>query len=89
MALSNEWTEYHLTARGWERGSERDDHSGITHREPPSDRVQTWRWTDSAQYNDSTDEVDFDNGGIVLWSSDDEARIAELRAQYGEPPRSL
>ena len=39
MAASNEWTEWHLTPRGWEEGSGRLDGVGVTHAEPPTDRV--------------------------------------------------
>ena len=39
MSYSDEWTEWHLTPRGWERGSERTDGPDVEFKEPPADRV--------------------------------------------------
>jgi len=43
MSASNEWTEWHLTPRGWERGTEKEDFRRID-RERPTDRVWTTKW---------------------------------------------
>lgn len=40
MSASNEWTIYHLTPRGWEKGTEKSDFAR-TDRPRPVDTVQT------------------------------------------------
>lgn len=35
LPLTKEWTEYHLTPRGWEQGSKKLDFGKINHKEPP------------------------------------------------------
>jgi hypothetical protein len=82
VSASDEWTEWHLTPRGWERGSQRLDFSGVITVPPPADRVRTVivRDTVSSMYSaleQSSDE---------LWSHSDTDRVAELTRLYGPPP---
>jgi hypothetical protein len=39
MSASREWTEWHLTPSGWQRGSKETDFAPATKVEPPEDRV--------------------------------------------------
>jgi hypothetical protein len=84
MARSEEWTERHLTPRGWELGSERTDFSLKT-RDPPSDRVITVRYREALSDRDGGGE----KGTIETWSSGNRAVIARLKAQFGPPPDKL
>lgn len=85
MSFSKEWTEHHLTPRGWETGSECVDFAGTTNREPPADRVWTWKWLEEQ----TSPYAKMHRGGTTIWKSDDQAKIDELVKQFGRPPQSL
>ena len=42
MAISRQWTEWHLTPAGWVSGSSRRDGEGNVWRDEPEDRVITF-----------------------------------------------
>jgi hypothetical protein len=44
MSSTNEWTDYHLTQRGWEKGTEKLDFVGETQIPVPIDTVLTLRF---------------------------------------------
>ena len=46
MSLSKESTEWHLTPKGYERGSETRDFGPDEIKPPPADRVATYRWVE-------------------------------------------
>jgi hypothetical protein len=85
MAASNEWTEWHLTPRGWEEGSSRLDSVGITHVEPPPDRVLTCQYQELL----SSPYAGWEVNVTEEWRSGDEALIQQLLSQYGQCPRHL
>ncbi|MGO6998285.1 hypothetical protein [Rhizobium leguminosarum] len=84
MSASNEWTEWHLTPRGWERGDEKTDF-GRTSKPTPEDRVQTVEHREflSSSYS----KLDVTND--IIWNSGDEKLIAALRAKFGDAPNRL
>ena len=84
MSASNEWTEWHLTPRGWVRGAEKEDFRKIEH-DPPPDRVKTVRWHDywSSSFS-KPDRYHSDE-----WSSEDKAAVAALETKFGPPPSNL
>ena len=41
MSASHEWTEYHLTPRGWEQGSWKIDFGDVHKKDPPPNRFLT------------------------------------------------
>ena len=84
MARSEEWTDRHLTPRGWEVGSKRTDFS-LKEREPPDDRVLTVRYREFLSDRDGPG----DKGTIEIWSGRNKSAIAKLRAQFGAPPERL
>jgi hypothetical protein len=84
MARSEEWTDRHLTPRGWEVGSEKTDFSLKT-REPPSDRVLTVRYREVLSDRGAAGE----KGTIEMWSASNKSTIAKLKAQFGPPPEAL
>jgi hypothetical protein len=84
VSLSEEYTDWDLTPRGWERGTERLDTGKTTEVKPPLDRVLTVRWLEEqispSHRHESSNE---------LWRSTDVEAIRELIEYFGTPPRSL
>ena len=86
MAASKEWTEWHLTPRGWERGSEMVDVGNLTEVAPPPDRVLSHKYREimSSGYSAGTDRYNEE-----IWRGDDEAQIAKLLKEHGAAPAKL
>lgn len=84
MAASNEWTEWHLTPRGWERGTEKEDFRRID-RHPPTDRVLTFIYQEYFGSVHSRGDV----SSKKTWNSDDEDAIQTLLKKHGDPPNHL
>jgi hypothetical protein len=84
MSASNEWTEWHLTPRGWERGTEKQDF-GRVDREPPADRVLTVVYGQFMGSSFSRMQESLD----TTWQSHDTAAIAALKDKFGPPPQEL
>ena len=84
MSASNEWTEWHLTQDGWQRGTEKEDFKRID-RDPPKDRVLTvvYRQFLSSMYSKPEESLN------LTWRASDEGAIARLQAKFGLPPRHL
>jgi hypothetical protein len=83
MARTEEWTERHLTPRGWEVGTKKTDFS-LKERAPPDDRVLTVRYREIV-----SDRGAADKGTIETWSGRNRSEIAKLKAQFGAPPERL
>ncbi len=83
MSASHEWTEWHLTPRGWEAGSTRLDFQDVVEKEPPIDRVMTCRYTEymGSAFSRMQKSVD------IRWESDNTALKEELLSEYGDCPR--
>lgn len=84
MSASNEWTDWHLTPRGWERGTESID-GNQTPRERPADAALTRRYreTVSGMYSP------MEKYSQDMWRGPDQARIDELLKKFGPRPTSL
>lgn len=85
MVASKEWTEWHLTPQGWQRGSEREDFTGTQQKSPPNNRVLSVLYKEVlpsafSVLKKSCEEV---------WSTDDIDLIKQLKAQFGECPDHL
>lgn len=84
--LSNEWSEYHLTPRGWEDGSDKTDFASTTTMRPdPPDRVLTLRYSETqssmfSAMNRSLDE---------RYRHSDAKLVAELISKFGDRPEHL
>ena len=76
MSYSNEWTEWHLTPRGWESGTERTDGPGIEWKEEPVDRVLTYRWSEVQ----GSPYAQMQRYGRESYRAPDERLLAELLA---------
>jgi hypothetical protein len=84
MSLTNEWTEWHLTPKGWERGTEKTDFQKID-RESPADRVLSVVYKEFASSHHSKMEVSLN----ATWQSSDAEAIATLKEKFGLPPNHL
>lgn len=85
MAESREWTHWHLTPRGWERGAWKLDGPSDTSIPPPSDRVLSYEYKE---------EMTSPFSGLAvyhheIWRGDDEKQIEQLLARYGSAPKQL
>ncbi len=85
MSASNEWTEWHLTPRGWEKGSTKIDFKGTTTKEPPEDRVITYCYS---EYQ-SSGFGSVDKGHKIVWSSENDEEIDTLTSKHGKCPDSI
>lgn len=84
MSASNEWTEYHLTPRGWERGGYQWDFGKAERPDPPTDRVMTciYRERMSSGFSKMKESVE------TTWKGEPKA-IAKWRDKHGSCPRIL
>lgn len=85
MSASNEWTLWHLTPRGWERGTEKTDFGEADEKPAPNDRVLTVKYREFMSSMFSSIEKTRDE----VWRSQDERLVADLLAKFGPAPRSL
>ena len=88
MAISRQWTEWHLTPGGWVSGSSRRDGAGNVWRDEPEDRVITF------VYQEQTDKAHPEPHATVQESRRSKAvgagaGIDNLLAQHGPCPQKL
>jgi hypothetical protein len=81
-------TEWHLTPRGWERGTETDDTGVVEEIEPPDDRVLTARYYVPyvSCFGPFPDETDLPGRHFEAWRSDDADQVATLLEKFGPVP---
>lgn len=84
MSASDEWTEWHLTPTGWQRGTEKEDFRR-TDREPPEDRVLTVRWSEHLGHHFGA----MHRAHEETWRSPDAERVATLLTEFGEALANL
>ena len=85
MAVSKQWTEWHLTPSGWVSGSSRRDGEGNVWRDEPEERVITF------VYQEQVDKAHPEGHATVQesWRSKTATHIEQLLAQHGPCPRRL
>ena len=83
MSASREWTEWHLSPTGWERGTQKMDGSGVEHCAPPPTRFLTKRYSMEVGFGSPHTDL------VEEYRSDDAASINSLLEQYGECPKHL
>jgi hypothetical protein len=81
MGLSKECQEYHLTPRGWVKGTFHGDF-GDNKVDIPSDRVLTIGCYDK-QTSPYSKTKFYDR---VIWESEDKELIKQLKKKYGKRP---
>ncbi len=84
MAIRNEWTEWHLTAAGWQKGSTRVQGKGNTWADEPGDRVLSYVYKE-VETNGSEVKVSLEE----TWRSKTATDIDELLRRHGPSPREL
>jgi hypothetical protein len=97
MAIRKEWTEWHLTPRGWEQGSTRREGRGNDWRDEPTDRLLSYQ---HIEIHGSTDPSSPSQPKISIpkisteetWRTKDPAALEQLAtalAKYGAAPSRL
>ena len=81
MSGNREWWEFHLTPKGWIRGSERML-DGAKDRPIPSDRLLTIRQHEHA----SSAYAPPQTWSAIVWRHTDSRAIATMREQHGQMP---
>lgn len=82
----NEWTEWHLTPRGWEKGTEKQDYPAqVKQLEPPLDRVLTYRYHQNIPIN----SIWMQKSANEIWKCSDQKIVAELLQKFGDCPQNL
>jgi len=85
MPARKEWTEWHLTPRGWEKGATRVHNQGNTWVEEPLDRVLSCVYQELE--TDATPEVK--RWKEETWRSKKPEQVTELEKKYGPCPENL
>lgn len=83
MAATNEWEEWHLTPKGWIRGTVKTDFATDVV-DAPTDRVATYKFREYAGSIYSTGSISWD----AIWQRKD-SDPKELIQKYGEYPTGL
>jgi hypothetical protein len=88
MAARREWTEWHLTPRGWEIGSTRHGDAGNKWQSEPEDRVlsATYKEQQTSDQPTATSSIE------ESWRTKDpekSAVISDLLETHGPCPRRL
>lgn len=82
----NEWTEWHLTPRGWEQGGQkRESSTQIKEVETPQDKVLTCRYHENVTIN----SVWMQKHVSVTWKDSNQQLVEELIDKFGDCPQSL
>jgi hypothetical protein len=85
MAESREWTEWHLTPRGWEHGAWQLDGPSDLKVPPPANRVLTYEYEEEISSPFSGMSISHRE----IWRGSNAAWIEELLAKWGAAPRKL
>jgi hypothetical protein len=85
MAPRKEWTEWHLTPRGWEKGATRVHGAGNTWIEEPLDRALSFVY----QELESGSPPEVKKWAEETWRSKDSAKVDALLKQFGPCPERL
>jgi len=85
MSFSQEFTEWHLTSRGWERGTKVEMFKPPVFAEPPGDRVLSVKWLEDQPYPSD----DMQTSLVELWRAPDSGAVRDLLARFGPCPEKL
>ena len=83
MAIRKEWTEWHLTPRGWERGATRMQGRGNDWAAEPEDRVASWVYTEVET------SAGVRKGAEPTWDNKSPDEVQELLNRFGACPPQL
>jgi hypothetical protein len=85
MAVRREWTEWHLTPRGWEAGSIRREGAGTKWTDEPEDRVLSCVF----QEVQATEPPNTEQSSEETWRSKRATNVDDLVKQFGPCPQRL
>ena len=89
----HDWTEWHLTPRGWEIGSIRVTGKGTIWRDEPDDRLLSYVYRErSSAGNAQPGGASVSASTEESWRTNDSAKrctLEECLARFGPCPRSL
>ncbi len=85
MAARREWTEWHLTPTGWQRGATRIQGQGNTWAEEPEDRVLSYQYAETETSASPEARITYEE----TWRSKTADDIDALLKQHGACPRQL
>lgn len=77
-----EWTEWHLTPSGWERGSYRSEIEGLVEIDTPNNRVLTVKYSEFMSASLVVEKN-------LVWECSEKEKIKELTQKFGLAPNSL
>ena len=92
MAIRKEWTEWHLTPRGWEQGSTRREGRGNEWRDEPADRLLSYQHIEIHSSAGQPPTIQPKITTEETWRTKDPAALQQLEAalaQYGAAPSRL
>lgn len=81
MSGIREWWEFHLTPKGWVKGSE-NMLDGAKERPTPADRLLTIRQHEHAPSRYAAPQT----WSAIVWRAGDTRAIASFREQFGQMP---
>ncbi|MBW4512675.1 MAG: hypothetical protein KME64_40215 [Scytonematopsis contorta HA4267-MV1] len=82
----SEWTEWHLTPKGWEKGTQkRELEAQLIEVETPVDRVLTFRYHENVSIN----SVWLEKHITEVWKDLDSKIVDELLEKFGNCPETL
>lgn len=85
MSASNEYTEWHLTPRGWERGTEKTDFQERINRNPPPDTILSYKYYEFM----SSPFSRMERGTNLLFGNPEDIATQEFLKKYGNCPYNL
>ena len=85
MAIRNEWTEWHLTPQGWQRGSTRVQGKGNIWVDEPEERALSFVYKETETSASPQTAVSCEE----TWRSKTAPAIDALLRQHGPSPRHL
>jgi hypothetical protein len=85
MAARKEWTEWHLTPAGWQRGATRVQGKGNTWADDPEDRIVSFVYQEIETSASPTPRVSSEE----TWRSKTATGVDELIRQHGGCPQKL
>lgn len=81
----SEWTEWHLTIRGWQKGTQKlEDDTQLKEVKPPEDRVLTCRYHQTIPINSFWVQ----NHVMEVWKHSDEKLVSDMIERFGDCPQS-
>jgi hypothetical protein len=85
MAVRKEWTEWHLTPAGWQRGATRVHGKGNTWGDDPEDRVISFVYQEIETSASPAPKISSEE----TWRSKTATGIEDLLSQHGPCPQKL